>query len=532
VLLLDEFAAWRLYANGLPEALIEPRGVRATGQAQVRWLGALAVLARPEARSMLVVGLGGGTALESVPASIESIEVVELEPEIIRANRAVAARRRTDPLADPRLRLTVNDARGALLLSRRRYDAIVSQPSHPWTAGASNLYTREFFALAREHLAPGGVLVQWMGLEFVDGPLFRALLATLLDVFPHLRVYQPAPDEVLFLASDRPLDVEANVERAVAASPGDFAALGVFDAPDVTAALLLDEAGARRLAAGAPLSTDDRNLLQMRSRGLSRRGGMGSSVERLLGDYEALARPDLAADRVLLVRRLLAFGFPDRAERVAGASPDPLERAVATGLVEIARGRRQDGARRLRRALRLDATHLEARFALVRLRREALQSGNPAAASLAEPLPDPARAVVDGWRRAARDDWAGVRDLEARLARAGPHDPSHDDALRLRARWRLAAGGVAPAREALELLDAVLAVFPEDLLLRARLASAAGSPPGAFRALAELGLRLRPGAGQGELARQALGVLQGVPMHAASPQHRSQVVYLLQRSSR
>ena len=34
-----------------------------------------------------------------------------------------------------------NDARNALALSARRYDIIVSQPSHPWPAGASHLYT-------------------------------------------------------------------------------------------------------------------------------------------------------------------------------------------------------------------------------------------------------------------------------------------------------------------------------------------------------------------------------------------------------
>ena len=44
----------------------------------------------------------------------------------------------------------MNDARSALLLTRENFDAIVSQPSHPWTAAASHLYTKEFFDLARD----------------------------------------------------------------------------------------------------------------------------------------------------------------------------------------------------------------------------------------------------------------------------------------------------------------------------------------------------------------------------------------------
>ena len=132
VLLLDRQYAWTLYANGLQESLIHPRGARAAQHTlTTAWLGAAASLARPEARSALIVGLGGGVVVEAVPPLIREIDVVELEPEIVAANRQIAARRRVDPLSDPRVRLILNDARGALQLSEHRYDVIASQPSHP-----------------------------------------------------------------------------------------------------------------------------------------------------------------------------------------------------------------------------------------------------------------------------------------------------------------------------------------------------------------------------------------------------------------
>lgn len=92
---------------------------------------------------MLVVGFGGGVALEGVPSTVERIDVVELEPEVIVANRRLTGMRDNDPLADPRFNIVINDARNALRLTGKTYDAIVSQPSHPWTAGASHLFTRE-----------------------------------------------------------------------------------------------------------------------------------------------------------------------------------------------------------------------------------------------------------------------------------------------------------------------------------------------------------------------------------------------------
>ena len=52
---------------------------------------------------------------------------------------------------------------------------------------------------------------------------------------------------------------------ALAASPVELARAGVQTREDVAAAFALDEAGARALAAGAPLTTDDRNLLETRT---------------------------------------------------------------------------------------------------------------------------------------------------------------------------------------------------------------------------------------------------------------------------
>ena len=144
-----------LRTNGLPEAFIEPAGAVPMRHSQ-KWLTALPVVARPDARDVLIVGFGGGVAIEGVPPTVAAIDVIEIEPEVIAANRAVAERRRYNPLTDERLKIITNDARNALMLTRKTYDVIASQPSHPWTAGASHLYTEEFVGLAKERLRPQG----------------------------------------------------------------------------------------------------------------------------------------------------------------------------------------------------------------------------------------------------------------------------------------------------------------------------------------------------------------------------------------
>lgn len=521
VVLFEKTGGWRLCTNGLPEARILRRGGPAVKWSAEHWLGALGTMARPEARSMLVVGLGGGIALEAVPASIGTIDVVELEPEVVRANRAIAGERREDPLADPRMRLVSNDARGALLLSRERYDIIASQPSHPWTAGSSNLYTREFFTLVREHLSAEGVFVQWMGLRYVDEALLRILVATLVDVFPHVRVYRPSPEAVLFLAAPAPLPVGSTAPRAFAATPADFGEMGLSRPEDEAVALVLDEAGARAFARGAPACTDDRNWLQMRSPGVVRAARGLVSPDPVFAPHDPLVGPTPALGRVYMVERLIALGFPERAQRVAAATTDAPERTVALGLIDLAFGRAEAGASRLAQALEIDPGLLAARVALLRLRRDGLGGATVADEALAAGVPDPVLAVAEGWRLEADRDWEAVRALESRLAANAPHDPAHADAVRLRVGWRLASRDPALARDATRLLDQIIPPTGADLILRARALAIGGDPGGAFSTLFQLALILNDA--NPVLARAALGILDELPPGAGDPAERAEL---------
>ncbi len=505
-----------LRSNGLPEATIQRRGGRPGRYAVTDWLGALPSLARPDARRLLVIGLGGGLVLESVPPPVQRVDVIELEPEVIAGNRSIAGERRLDPLRDPRVHLYQNDARGALELTNARYDAIVSQPSHPWTAGASPLYTREFFSLVHRRLTPGGVFVQWIGLVFVDEPLLRSLVATLREVFPHVRVYRPQAEAVLFLASDEPLRVEETAGRALAAAPAAYGALGLHAPEDVAAALALDEDGARRFSAGAPPSTDDRNLLEMRSARLAPGGALGrAGCDRALAPF-APPPPSAGLDPLLVLRRLLDRGNLGRAAQLAEALPEGAVRQTARGLVALAGGE-TGGASLLDDALRRDPGQREARLALLRLRRPALLQGNPAAAALAAAVTGPERAVVDAWRLEAEGRAAQLAALDPRLAAIPVESPYFGESTRIRVEWRLASGDAARGREAIALLDRLIPVSgsPADLVQRARAAALAGEPAIALSSLAEVSGALGGGLAPGATVREAMALLDSLPVDGA-----------------
>lgn len=427
-----------LRGDGLPEALISRRGA-VPGLDDQAWLGALGAMSRPAARDMLMIGLGGGVSLEAVPAGISRIDVVEIEPQVIAANAAVAGERRHDPLRDPRVRIVVNDARNALLRSSASYDVIVSQPSHPWTAASANLYSREFLALVRRRLAPDGVFVQWMNAAFLDASLLRRLAATIAGEFSHVRVYEPVPMSLVFLASARPLDPgDWFAARAPdsAIDPDLWRNAGIVVPEDLRWSLLLDDAGVRQLAAGVMPVSDDRNVLALDSRP---GGGMTEEeFTRLIAPLDQAAR---------LQDEGLRGGY--LAYRLGLARAGRL--ALATGLHDVPSAEGTDMA------------------------------GN----SFTGPEDRDNDPVMRGRAAARQGDWAMVQSLDEALAAVPRLAPGFAAASRLRAEWRLVAAAKTDRRsevrrirlaEAVTIIDAaaVSSVTTDLLFQRAAAAEMAG----------------------------------------------------------
>ena len=532
VLLFERPGEWRLTTDGLAQSAVASPSGRPGRYVAARWLSLLPHLARPELRSFLVVGLGAGITVEDVPPTVEEIHVVELEPEVVRANRRVAERRREDPLTDERLSLYSADARGALRITGRRFDTIVSQPSHPWTSGASHLFTREFFTLVRERLTPSGTFVQWMGLAFVDEELLRSLVATAVHVFDYVEVYQPVPSTLLVLASPEPLNVDTTAAQALESARREWEKVGVRVTEDLLAARVLDSDGARRFARGGRLSTDSHNLFRTRSPKALRNPLHALTADDLLAPF---APPTTSADTVpaeslYVIRRLIRQRATRRAHRLTQSLPDPVARQTARGLLELGAGRAEAARRSLRRALELDAGFEEATSALLRLYRGAIAAGQlpPFAARARQ---DPAAAVVEGWQRIAAGDWRAVRRLEARLVRVGFHHPLFNDALRLRARWRIDSGEAPLASEALELLGPLLAPVPrpDDLLLRAHAGAVAGEPEVSLATLAEALPRLgASSAREGTLKRELRSLAEALPIDEKLAQWRREILSRLE----
>jgi len=230
-----------------------------------RLLGHLGSLARPP-RRVLLIGFGSGmtaSALASYP-ELERLDVVEIEPAVIGAAPLLTQLNR-NVLNNPRVHVTLDDARNFLFTTRERYDLIVSEPSNPWIAGVATLFTREFYRAAQARLAPGGALVQWLQAYSLYPDDLRMVLATFLSEFHDATLWHgDGPDLILMAPSVPPAETldRARVLYSSASLHDDFKQLGMDEPAGLFGFYMLDDAGLRNFSTGAEINTDDLTLLE------------------------------------------------------------------------------------------------------------------------------------------------------------------------------------------------------------------------------------------------------------------------------
>lgn len=214
--ILDSGPKRYLLVNGTAQSAMDPRTGLSDSEydRSLEWMLAL----RPGAKRVLGLGLGAGLLPKSLELAGLTMDVVEIDPEVVRAAKDWFG-------YAPKGEVTVADARAALETGRGGpWDLMVldafgaeSMPAH--------LFTVEAFDRMRDAMVPGGVLAVNMvtAVEGPDGDGWRAAYKTLGRSFPNVRAFvAAAPTDglanVLLFASTGPLDAPASAAPAGARS--------------------------------------------------------------------------------------------------------------------------------------------------------------------------------------------------------------------------------------------------------------------------------------------------------------------------
>lgn len=199
-------AATIIATNGKPDAGLAPADrPPSPDESTMLIAAALPLAAHPAPLRVGVIGWGSGLTTHALLGSHvpERVDTIEIEPAMWEGAKVFLPRNRR-AYEDPRSHVHFDDARKFMATSGERFDVLVSEPSNPWVSGVSSLFTREFYALARRHLQPEGVLLQWVQVYEISDRLLAEIVAALLAEFPASEAYQSNSGDLVLLARRAP----------------------------------------------------------------------------------------------------------------------------------------------------------------------------------------------------------------------------------------------------------------------------------------------------------------------------------------
>ncbi|MBI2543568.1 MAG: fused MFS/spermidine synthase [Candidatus Aenigmarchaeota archaeon] len=233
-------------------------------------LADIPLLINRNASEVLLIGLGGGFTLGQLKNFDVNVDVVEIEPAVIEAEKFFSDDNK-QALDNDKSDVIVNDARNFLLSTDKKYDIIISGPSHPITSSVNHLFTKDFFNSAKSHLNDNGIFAQWLPTNRMREVDYKIAVNTLLSEFSYVTIWKTATlsgegDTIILatiiLASNEPYNFTIPpIENEDVID--ELKSINLNSNDDVNSLLLLDFNNSKNFVSGiASLNTDQFPLLE------------------------------------------------------------------------------------------------------------------------------------------------------------------------------------------------------------------------------------------------------------------------------
>jgi spermidine synthase len=218
-------------------------------------IGALPVMLHQRPTTALVIGLGGGATPGAVAAFGVDVDVVELSQAVVDGSN-LFTHINYDLLKRPNVHLKVDDGRNFLMMTKKKYDVITADIILPRHAGAGSLYSKEYYELVRNALAPGGLVMQWNGGE--TEMEYKLMMRTFLSVFPYTSLWG---DGSLMLGSMQPFELSWSAYEARRKTP-EFTSVFDWDERSLRRNYVAGPDAVRAYVGDGPLLTDDKPVIE------------------------------------------------------------------------------------------------------------------------------------------------------------------------------------------------------------------------------------------------------------------------------
>ncbi len=228
-----------------------------------RLLAHMPLLFHPDPRDVSIIGMGTGVTAGSASLyPVRRVTVVEIESAMVEG--AKFFRIENHAVHDnPKVDIRITDGRLFLRLHPNAFDVVISEPSNPWLAGVSDLFTVEFFTLGAKALRDGGIFAQWVQIYEMAPENVQTIVRTFAHVFPHVYLVSTIPNtDIVLMGSETPiaLDMDRARQRMTAREIRDDLAdqrVGIKNIYDLAARIRMGPDEVRSFVGPGPLHTDD-----------------------------------------------------------------------------------------------------------------------------------------------------------------------------------------------------------------------------------------------------------------------------------
>ncbi len=228
--------------------------------------------------SELSIGLGSGILIgESARhKQLQKIVCAEISPSVVRGAEYFS-KENYDILNNARTEIIVDDIGHFLQTTQDKYDIISAdgKTDEKYSSNAFS-YSQDYYQFLRQHLAPGGLVIQWIPAALPSSQ-YNLVLRTFLDSFPHVTHWYFPPvgrfsmSNTFLIGSNDSIDIDPVwMNQTLATDSEAFQGIhkyGLKNAEDVLAHFVAGEATLRRMVPEGPINSVERPYYEFYSPG-------------------------------------------------------------------------------------------------------------------------------------------------------------------------------------------------------------------------------------------------------------------------
>ncbi len=216
----------------------------------------------------LSVGLGSGmlTGESALYPGVATITAVEIEPGVVEGAAQFAVENH-GVLDNPRVEIVIDDIGNFLRTTSDLYQVITADEKTADSFASNGFsYSLEYYDLLRGHLAPGGLVAQWVPATLPTRQ-FQMVLKTFTESFPNtqlwyfLPAYKRGPFNAILIGSNERIALDyKHIQRRLNQNPDVFSSLvpyGLTSAEAVLPHFVADERILRPAVSDSPVNSLD-----------------------------------------------------------------------------------------------------------------------------------------------------------------------------------------------------------------------------------------------------------------------------------